>query len=148
MPDMQVLGLKELDAMLGRLPQAAAKRIVRKAVKRGAAGVRKAARTNARAMVGGAMGHAISKSIATGSGKAVRGGFSVRVGPRSEDNERFATVSAAGRRNYIPAALEYGHDNAPAVPFFRKAWDATREQAVDVIASEMWAGLRAEAAKG
>ena len=144
---MQVLGLQDLEAKLRQLPQVAAKRIVRKAVKKGAAVVRKAARINARAMVGGEMGHDISKSLATGKGKALRDGFSVRVGPRSEDSEKFVTVSAAGRRSYVPAALEYGHDGVAAIPFFRAAWDSTKAIAVDVVASEIWKGIRAEAVK-
>ena len=147
MPTMQIDGLKELDAKLARLPKVARKRIIRKAVKRGAAVLRKAARGNARGMVGGSTGRAIARSIATGKGRAVRGGFSVRVGPRSEDNERFQTVSAAGKQSYIPAAIEYGHDGVAANPFFRRAFDATKAVAADVIASEMWDGLREEAAK-
>jgi len=145
---MELKGGRELEAKLRELPAEVALRTGRLAVRKGAEVVRHAAQVNAVSMVGGETGEAIAEAIAVQTLRNRRGlPVAARLGIDKKTNDRFVVVSADGRRNYIPSAIEYGHDNAAAVPFMRNAWDSTKDIALQVLLSTLWDGLRREARK-
>jgi HK97 gp10 family phage protein len=135
--DVQLEGVRPLAEKLARLEQTVGKKIVKKAVTKGAAVVRKAARSNAKSMVGGTMGGLLAKNIASLAYKKQRRGSHARwVGVKSGVDE-FVHVSRRGKRSYIPAAIEFGHDNAAAIPFTRSAAESHGERAAKVTLTEI-----------
>lgn len=136
-------GGKELDAKLLKIERKTAKKIVKTAVRASTKPPLQAVRGNARGMIGGTIGSLIAKNT-----KALvfkfqrRGSWGMQVGIKPDVPE-FVETSAEGRKNYIPAAIEYGHDEAAAIPFIRNAWDATREKARKIIGVELKKGIEA-----
>ena len=147
--EVALTGGKELADKMLELERKSAKTIGRKAVRKATAVVRKAARANAKAMVGGTFGTLLARHIATGTPRRQRRGtYTLDVGPHGEDKfPESVEISASGRRNYIPAALEYGHGSARPIPFLRRAWDTTKREALAVIQREIAAGIE-RVAKG
>ena len=145
---MTLTGGRELDAALGQLGRAVATKVAKNALAKAARVIQTRAKANARGRVGGATGKAIAKSIAVQRLKNRRGmPAAVRLGLKKADNDRFVVTSKAGKRSYIPAAIEYGHDGVPANSFMRAAFDTTKNQAVHVITTEVRAGIQKETAK-
>lgn len=138
-------GGKELNAKLLRLENKVGKKVVKTAVRASTKPMLNTGKSNARSMIGGTMGALIAKNFKALVFKFQRpGSWGMQVGMKPDVPE-LEEYSADGRKNYIPAALEYGHDNAAAVPFIRNAWDATVKKAKTIIGRELKKGIDAAA---
>ena len=147
---MELKGGAELDRKLRQLLPAQAKRVLKKSLKAGASVFRDAGRANARSMVGGEMGKKIARSLratARMRKKRTRQMVLATMEVSAKFNEEFVEVSATGRRNYIPAAIEYGHDNVAAIPFMRSAFDSRKGAALQAVIKVTGSEIAKEAAK-
>ena len=171
MADLLITGAKELHRKLRQLEKKVSGKIVRTSVRAGANVVLKKAKANASSMVGGEMGGLIKKYLKLRVWeKQPPGAYGMGVVISEAGNDVFVVTSKAGRRNYIPHAIEYGHA-APgggkaaakdkpregygggasvkavaAIPFFRSAYETEKDRAKRVIERLMWKGIE-QAAK-
>lgn len=136
--DVKLQGADVLEKTLLRLERNVGKKIVRKAVRAGAKPVLAAIKSAANSMVGGTMGRLISKNLQTrGFKKQKRGQFGVGTRLKADIPE-FVDVSADGSRQYIPAAIEFGHvdrggGQVPAIPFMRTSFDMTKHKSERIV---------------
>ena len=143
-----------LEAKLKRLGGPESKKIIKKAVRVGAKVVLKAARANAKSMVGGDMGKLISRNLQVRAHKKQRrGSYIVGVQIKPGVDEFVHKPESGGGQTYIPAAIEYGHDgpggeHVAAVPFMRKASDTTKPTAIKATTDEIARGIKKAALKG
>ena len=134
-------GGKQLEKKLLVLEQKTAKKVVRKATRAATKPVQKATKENATTMVGGDMGNLLKKHIVVRAfRKQKRGSYGLSVKLRPGVDE-FDYVSKDGKRSYIPAAIEYGHDNAAAIPFMRKAADSELKNSELIMKAELARGI-------
>lgn len=146
MISLQLEGGAALEKKLLALERNVAKKIVRKAVRAGAKPVLAAIKASSRSMVGGSMGALIAKNLQTrGFKKQKRGQFGVATRFKPDIPE-FVEVSADGQRNFIPADIEFGHEDraggqVPAIPFMRSAFDATKRASEKAVALELKTGI-------
>jgi hypothetical protein len=164
--DLRVVGARSLERKLLKLNMQGpwGKKRVRFAVTKGAAVVRKEGRKNARTVVGGNMGALLAKNIVSQVYKKQRSGSYARwIGMRPDVDEFVSptkgsvfinNVQVTGRRNYIPAAIEYGHAApgqggtgvkiVPAMSFLRAAVDTHGKEARRVTLQEIKRGIEQE----
>lgn len=150
-------GDRELERKLRRLENKVAKKIVRKAVKKALLPVKRAAKANASAMVGGEMGGLLRKALIIRPFKKQRSGsFGAQVMLKGGVIE-FVHITQAGERQYIPAAIEYGHVGGwhaggkgfvPAIPFFRTTVETTLPQTEIQVRQLLARGIKAVARGG
>lgn len=112
--DVEVLGLKELDRALQELAYPAARRALRKGMRRGANVVRDEARAKARVKTGN-----LKRKIRT------------RERREQEGNLRFAVE--VPRSAFYGRFLEYGTSKMAARPFLRPAAESKTEEAVTTM---------------
>jgi len=145
-------GFERFDRKLQGLEKKLAKKIVKKATREAAKVTLKKEKTNAKAMVGGKLGNLIAKNMKVIVFKHQRrGSFGVQIGIKSNvpqfdhypvgASSDLSTRKTSGKKSYIPAALEYGHDNAKPIPFIRSAWEATKARAVHVLGRNLKTGI-------
>jgi len=143
---INIQGAELLEKKLLALERKVAKKIVRKAVRAGAKPLLKATKAAAQSMVGGAMGQMLSKNIVTRAfKKQKKGQYGVGVSTKSESAGapvEFVAVSQSGDRQYIPAAIEFGHVDrgggwVPAIPFMRSSFDATKRASEKIVAQTL-----------
>lgn len=131
---ISLTGGRELEKKLQELTVKTQKKIVRKAVRAGVKLIQKQVKINARSMVGGEMGKEIARAIIVRAGRQRKKGyFNVATFVDGKKNDIFVDVSKKGKRNYIPAAIEYGHGNVSPIPFTRKAFETKRRSAVSAL---------------
>lgn len=148
MAGVKLQGFDGLEKTLLGLERKVGKKIVRSATRKAAKPALTQARQNARSMVGGNMGALISKNIQVrGFKKQKKGRFGVTV-KLKPDIAEFIHVGADGTRYYIPAAIEYGHANAMAIPFMRRASDTTKQKRVAILSKELKTGILNLAKRG
>jgi len=145
MISMTIEGGAELERKLGAIESQTAKKIVRKAVREGLKPTHRAAKANAQSMVGGNMGALIAQNLQLRVMKKKRPNsyaMNVRPKPGVDEFVHIAKKSKyAGGRTFIPAAIEYGHDNVPAIPFMRQAADKTLRWAHLIVAKVLKQGI-------
>ena len=149
---MNLQGGKELDRKLKTLGTKVGKKVVRTAVRAGAKVELEVSKANATSMVGGDMGSLIAKNLAVRAFKKQRKG-SYGVSTIIKPNDKFVYIAKVhskypGGRTYIPAAIEFGHDNARPIPFRRNAADSTKNKRVQVIGVKLKEGIEAIAKVG
>ena len=146
---INIRGMKELDRKLQALVVRVKRKLVRNAVKKGAGVIKNQAMSNASSMVGGEMGALISKNLTVKVFKRQKRG-SFGVGVRPKNHIGFIHITQHGTREYIPAAIEFGHFGGwqqenpsfvPAIPFFRTAFDSKVRAAERTIARILGLGL-------
>lgn len=108
---VEITGLKELDAALQELAWPAARRALRKGIRRGANVIRDEARANA--------------PVDTGLLKR-----QIRTRERSEDEGNMRFAVEVTRSAFYGRFLEYGTSNMGAKPFLRPAAEGRTEEAV------------------
>lgn len=153
--DIQITGWRELDAKLRALSGPTVQRIAKPALQAGAAVLEIAAKTHANT-IPGVMGAQIARAIGQRRIRQLRdGGFSVAVAvdPKGQYESEFVHVTQAGARQYIPAAIEYGHA-APydargpkivaAIPYMRPAYDQEKGHVQQVVDEQFRAGIEKE----
>ena len=149
-------GFELLDAKLARLENNVAKKIVKDATRLGAKNTLKKIKNNAKSMIGGNMGGLIAKhSVIKVFKYQRRGSWGVQIGMRPNvpefdywpvgSSSSLSSRKTKGKKSYIPAALEHGHDNAKPIPFIRAAWAATTKQDVQIMSRELKKGIEREA---
>lgn len=141
-------GFELFDAKLKNLETKVARKIVRTATRAGANNTLKSAKANAKSLVGGSMGTLLAKHLKIIVFKHQRrGSFGVQIGMKAGVPE-FTEYSKVGKRNYIPSAIEFGHDNAKPIPFIRNAWEKTKARDVQIMGKELKKGIEREAKHG
>ena len=141
-------GFDELERKLLRLERKTAKKVIRKAVRKAAKPSLAQSRQNARSMVGGEMGQLLSKNLhVRGFKKQRRGQFGVATKIKPGIAE-FVHIGKDGTRYYIPAAIEYGHANAAAIPFMRNAAITTKQKTTAILSKEIKTGIETLAKRG
>ena len=159
MSSMKLEGFDGLEKKLVSLEKKVAKKIVRTATREAAKVTLGKVKDNARSMVGGNMGGLLAKYSKVIVFKHQRkGSYGVQIGmkPNVPEFDYWSVGSSSslssrktkGKKSYIPAALEYGHDNARPIPFIRSAFDATRMKAINKMGSELKKGIEREAKRG
>jgi len=141
-------GGKELERKLVKLGTTTGKKIVRSALRKGGNVILKTTKQNARAMVGGNMGALIAKNLQQRAAKKQRSG-SYRLLIQLKPVPEFTHIAKRhsnypDRTTFIPAAIEYGHDNAAAIPFMRAAFHSERDNAQRTVVDTMWAAIKGE----
>ncbi len=147
---MKTKGFEGLDAQLQALETKVAKGIIRTAVREGGKNTLKKVKANAQSMVGGNMGMLLAKHAKIiVFGHQRRGSYGIQIGmkPKVPEFDYYRKGSQTGvdfsgggkigkttGKSYIPAAIEYGHDNARPIPFIRSAWAATKDGDVKIMA--------------
>jgi len=154
---LRIEGGRELERKLLNIEVKTAKKVVRKAVRNAQKPTLAKAKSNAKSMLKsrfggglGSMGSLIAKNLKIIAGKQKRGSYRLSVGISSKANDIFVETSKAGKRNYIPAAIEYGHGSTKeqcAIPFMRGADLSTETKKRAIIISELRKGILL-AAKG
>ena len=156
MIEMTLEGGKQLEAKLLDLERKVAKKVVRSAVRAGSKPILAAAKANASAVVGGAMGAIISKSLQVRAAKKQRRGQYVVQIRHSEKANAELVDESSGSRYYIPNAIEYGHaspgrgggrnapKDVPARPYMRPAFDTSKGQAQQALVAELASGIERE----
>lgn len=151
MIQMTITGAKEIEAKLVSLEKKVAKSIVRKAVRAGAKPIHVTAKANALNAVGGTMGSKISRALAVRAFRRQRRGqYGVNV--IFKDDPMLIHITKDGTRQYIPAAIEYGHafpgrggknapKDVPARPYMRPAFDSKKGEAERAVRRELLAGI-------
>lgn len=158
--ELTTKGTRKLNRKLRRLVQRDAKRAVRRGVRAGTKPIRDKARRNARDDVGGDLGKLIAKHIkAMVYKRQKKGSFAMAVGLSASGNAELVETTKDGFRNYIPAAIEYGHAHpfagggrsAPkdvvAIPFMRIAHAETADIAIKTAERSIWKEIEQAAKK-
>jgi len=152
-------GFEKLDRQLLNLERKTAKKIVLKSTREGAKVILKKVKSNAKSMVGGNMGGLLAKYAKVIVFKHQRrGSYGMQIGMKPNvpefdywpvgSSSSLTSRKTTGKKSYIPAALEYGHDNAKPIPFYRAAWNASKKKAVSTLARELKKGIEREAKRG
>jgi HK97 gp10 family phage protein len=150
---MKLTGAKEIEKKLRELEPKVGRKVVRQALRSGAKIIQKAQKDSAKSVVGGSLGSKIARNIVVRAMKKKtknRYGVTALINPKEES---FIHHTKDNKRYYIPAAIEYGHakpgrgggssppKDVPARPFMRPAFDAEKENAANVIISELKKGI-------
>jgi len=153
-----IQGGEQLAANLATLGLRVQKTVVRQAIRAAQKPMQTAARSAARGLGsehdsdGVDMSELLAKNIVIAAAKKQRPGtYSLHVQMR-RDVPEFVHKSKAGRETYIPAAIEYGHmagnTYVSAIPFLRRAAEATVDERIRVLTDKMRAGILREVIKG
>ena len=138
-------GFEGLERKLLNLERKVGKGIVRKAVRKAAKPAFDQAKQNARNMVGGKMGGLLAKNLHIRAFKKQRRGqYGIAVKIKPGINE-FIHIGKGGTRYYIPAAIEYGHDEVMPIAFLRMAAKVTENKQKTILSTGLAAGIRAVA---
>ena len=142
---LKTTGFELFDKQLKNLERKVAKKIVKTATRVAAKNTLKSIKANANSMIGGEMRTLIAKNAKIIVFKHQRkGSWGVQIGMKAGVPE-FVDYSKVGKRNYIPAAIEFGHDNSKPIPYIRKAWDKTKKQDIRILGKELKKGIEREA---
>ena len=158
MSRMILEGFEGLEKKLVSLEKKVSKKIVRKATRDAAKVTLNQVKSNAKSMVDGNMGGLLAKYAKVIVFKHQRrGSYGVQIGMKPNVPEfDYWPVGASsslknrkttGKKSYIPAALEYGHDNARPIPFTRRAFQSTKTRSIKAMAESLKTGIEREATK-
>jgi HK97 gp10 family phage protein len=127
-------GFAELDKALGQLPKATAKNTLRRVLKKAAAPIDESASALAPVETG-----KLAQSVIVGT-KLTRsqrsGGVSITEGGFRSAAKNYVEVHV-GTASPIGIFQEFGTLEHLASPFMRPAWEHNKEQALDIIKSEL-----------
>lgn len=131
---VRLVGAASLDKLLEGLPKKVANKILRDALRK--AGKIVQAEAKARAPVDEGE---LKRSITVRKGKRKRkGSQSVVIFP---DQNKF-------KDDFHGPYVEYGTSDTPAQPFMRPAFEATKDQALAIVRSDVIAGVQSARANG
>jgi len=142
---LTVTGLRELEEALKRLPEAVAKKVLRKSVRAGAKLVVDEARANVPVDTG-----LTRRAIAARGGRSRYANSVINVGVLSSGAKARRYIKIKGVKVDVPyywKYLEFGTKNAPAQPFLRPAFEAQKTAAVEAIKQALAENLEIEAAR-
>lgn len=120
-----IVGLKDLDAKLGELKPSTAKNVLRRVGREALGPFDEAWREKAPHLTG-----ALEASGSVGS-KLTR--------TQRKQNERTSTVEVFAGPGPNPQAIqqEFGNATQPPQPYVRPAWEATKDQALEIVAARL-----------
>jgi HK97 gp10 family phage protein len=120
-------GFKELDRALGQLPKATAKNVLRRTLRKAAQPIDDDASAAAPFLTGG-----LQKSVITGARltRSQRGGSYLRT------SNYYAEIHV-GTSLSKGLFTEFGTFKDPPQPWFRPAWEANKDQALNIIKVEL-----------
>lgn len=124
---IKVEGLKELDAALGKLPEATAKKVLQDVGKKALEPVEKSARLYARYRTGG-----LKKSM-TISTRLAKNAASGSTPDRSTVNVYTGPSKLAPHAHM----LEFGTSHSTPRPFLRPAWDQNADKVLQIVKDEL-----------
>ena len=137
-------GIDQLNRQLMSLERNASKKIARGAVTRGTRPALQAVKTNAKSMVGGEMGALMAANLKSRTWKKPPKSMYAKAIVFKPDVKEFVHESKAGKRSYIPSAIEHGHGNAAPIPYMRTAFNQTRQTSLQTITNELRSGILKE----
>ena len=166
--DVTMTGGEAIDKALKGLEPKIAKKLVRQSLKKALEPIKALAIINAATIVGGVMGSLLQQYMEVRPFRRQRKGqYGAMVRIKNTGMWPFVHITKAGVREYIPAAIEYGHaapyqgaghlDAAteigkidrqiepravPARPFMRPAFEGGREQAEKILGEEIRSELK------
>ena len=143
MMELRIEGAAEIERKLKALETKTARKVVRSAIRSGQKVTLAAAKENAKSMITGELGAQIAKNLKiVAPRKQKRGQYSLMVKIKKGLNDLFRHRTKEGKFYWRPAAVEYGHDNTPAIPWMRSAWESTKGLAQFIVKAELWAGIK------
>lgn len=118
-------GLRDLDQALGQLKESTAKGVLRRVGRKALEPFDEAWRINAPTL-----SHALQESGGVGSKLS-------RAQRAAVERDSFVEVFAGP--GPVPQAVqqEFGNENHPPQPFVRPAWDATKDEALEIVKAEL-----------
>lgn len=127
---VKVEGLKELDQALGQLPFSTAKNVLRRVGRAALEPMDEAWREKAPEFTG-----ELAESGSVGSGISRR---------QRRQHVRASTVEVFAGPGPNPQAVqqEFGNSIHPPQPFMRPAWDETKDQALEIVKTELGAEIQ------
>jgi HK97 gp10 family phage protein len=146
MPEtVRIDGLRELDAALAELPKATAKNVLKRTLTKGADPVEKAAEQNAPEMSG-----KLERSIIIGTRltRSQRDG-----GPTLQADGSFLSAAKGYVAVHIGTSLsrgmftEFGTFKDPAQMWFTRAWESTKNEALEIISKTLGTEIEKAAAR-
>ena len=146
MPDVQVLGFKELDAALAQLPESLRRQVVLRALRKAAQPMVRDARAKARRgkdpRKRGSM-----KQRKSGESEAIgHGADSIAARATKSDSPTEAAVAVGpDARHWYMKFLEFGSAHQAADRFLTPAFETNKEAAIQAIGQELWKEIAATA---
>jgi len=143
---VKISGADKIEKKLKTMEKKVAKKVVRDSVKKAQKIELSEAKQKALSLVGGEMGKQISDSLKIQAPKQKKGSYALNVQIDKNKAEQFIDKSKAGKENFIPAAIEYGHISrdgsfVKAIPFMRTSADETKQKRIDTFESEIKKGI-------
>jgi HK97 gp10 family phage protein len=133
---VRVSGFRELEASLSELPKATGKNVLRRVLKAAGEPIRSAAEENAPVLTG-----QLEASIVTATRLTRR---QARLAKRANKS----TVEMhVGTKNQAAVPQEFGTIAQAAQPFMRPAWDGNKDQALEIIKSDLGSEIEKAAAR-
>jgi HK97 gp10 family phage protein len=156
--EFEIIGLKELNDMLDKLPKAMKKAVLTRALKTAAAPILAEAKQNVPRKTGNLEKHLIINTTLKASQRKKRGRVAgtAEVFIGSSSPHAHLVEWGTGPREYPePRKVKIGNNWAvvtqtgqmPANPFLRRAWEATKGKAQEILSAEIWKEL-VKAARG
>jgi hypothetical protein len=170
MISMQIINAQAVQNALNKFEKKISKKIVRDAVRAGSKPLLTDVKSNAKSLTSTQI-KGIKKSARIGSiiarslhlkvikasvlrRKYGRDAWGQTIVPKKGSNDLFASISKAGKRYYIPAAIEYGHafpgrggsgaKDVPAKKFIRPAWDKHKAKMPSIFKQHLIRAIREE----
>lgn len=125
----EVRGFKEIEALLKKLPEKTAEKVVNAALRSAANVIKKAAQDKAPVRTG-----ALKKSLAVELDKSTKTGTTARIG-------------AKRKIAWYAHIVEFGSSHSAARPFLRPAFDETQGKVMQKLAKQLLSGIFREAEK-
>lgn len=134
---VQVAGLRDLEAALGKLPQATGKAVLRRVAKQALEPFDKAWRQKAPHLTG-----SLEESGGIGTKLTRR---QARLNRKLEGRASIEMHSGPNDPAAVPQ--EFGTFDQPAQPFMRPAWDATQMKVLDIVKGQLGGEIEKAAAR-
>lgn len=145
-----VVGAKEIENLLKRLPERVAKNVTTGALRAGAAVIARQARANVRNSPSIDSGLLVRNITSRARKRSKKGSAVVSVGVA----RKTAMVVRKGREKAVKVSparyahlVEFGTEHSPAEPFLRPALDEKGDEAIARIGAAMGKGIEREARK-
>lgn len=127
-------GLRELDAALGQLPKATGKAVLRRTLKKAAKPIEDAGRNNAPL---GPTGN-LKASYGTGTKLTRR---QAQLHRKMFKSDKASVEIFVGPNDPADIQTEFGNEHQGAEPHLRPAWDGNKDQALEIIKTELGAEI-------
>lgn len=131
---VSVEGLRELDNALGQLPKSTGKAVLRRTLKKAGQPIADDAEAKAPRLTG-----ALQISIGVGTKLTRRQSKLHRKMFKNDKASAEVFVGAGGLAQ--ATQTEFGNEHQAAEPWMRPAWDGNKDQALEIIKTELWSEI-------